>query len=204
MKPRNPYFLVLITILLLATLPAAAQEEIPAAHLTLENPAKLSGDEANAIYSELQERMAQGYAVSNLAIIRNYQNWQKFSANPYISATHGQRYISNYANRRGANYGALKEGEAYRVGTVLAKDSITVTGTNKSFPGALFVMEKLPKGTSPATADWRYILVNPDGSLFGDTTGEEPENVTYCHDCHEQEAENDYVFFIPEEHLLKQ
>ncbi len=72
-----------------------------------------------------------------------------------------------------------------------------MTKAGKVFPGALFLMEKLAAGASPGTADWRYIMIMPDGSLFGDSAGDTAAQVAYCHDCHAQRAADDFVFFVP-------
>ncbi|WP_170383838.1 cytochrome P460 family protein [Ruegeria atlantica] len=180
---------------------AAAQSTDEDAHIAIENPADLSKEEASRIYKSLQKRMARGYDAAQLDLLMNYQNWPLFNDAPYISATHGQRYVNSYANRMAHNYGTLQEGEKLPVGSVLAKDSVTVTDEGNIHPGALFVMEKLPEGTSPDTADWRYIMVLPDGSMFGDTTGFRASAVAYCHDCHEAVADRDYTFFVPEDYI---
>ena len=180
---------------------ALAQSTGEDAHIAIENPADLSKEEALQIYKSLQRRMARGYDAAQLDLLMNYQNWPLFNDAPYISATHGQRFVNSYANRMAHNYGTLQEGEKLPVGSVLAKDSVTVTDEGNIHPGALFVMEKLPEGTSPDTADWRYVMVLPDGSLFGDTTGFRASAVAYCHDCHEAVADRDYTFFVPEEYI---
>ncbi|MEM7302073.1 MAG: cytochrome P460 family protein [Pseudomonadota bacterium] len=180
-----------------------ADKEPTGSHLAIEDPAKLSGDELNSVYEQLKERMASGYAISGKQEIRNYQRWQIFNSQPYLSATHGRRYINSYANRLGRDYGEVGEGESYPEGSIFAKDSITVTKEGKVFPGALFVMEKLKPGTSETTADWRYFMINPDGSMSGDTLGDDPEEVQYCHECHEGVADSDYVFFVPKKYRLK-
>jgi len=180
-----------------------AQDGVGDAHLPILNPAEPTPEEAQRIYDELKERMADGYALSKLDIVEDYQSWQRYNTVPYMSATHGSRFINNYANDKAKNYGRLKEGETFAAGTVFAKDAITITEDGKQFPGALFVMEKMPKGTNEPTADWRYIVVNPDGSFFGDTTGDEPQLVQYCHACHIQVADDDYVFYVPEDYRAK-
>ena len=181
---------------------ALAQDTAETAHVAVENPAELTQEQANAIYDELKARLDALYAPADLDLIKNYQSWKRYNTAPYISATHGQRFVNNFVNEIGSDYGKLKSGERYPVGTVLAKDSITVTDDGKTFPGAMFVMEKLPEGRSPETADWRYVMVIPDGSVFGDTIGDEPELVEYCHVCHEAVADDDYVFYIPEDYRL--
>ena len=174
------------------------------AHLAIENPAALSKDEARVHYRALTRRMARGYAAAQLDILINYQSWPLFNDAPYISATHGQRYVNSYANRMAHNYATLAEGEVLPVGSVLGKDSMTVTDEGNVHPGALFVMEKLAAGTSPETADWRYIMVMPDGSLFGDTMGFRAGAVAYCHDCHAAVADRDYTFYVPEDYIAEE
>lgn len=181
---------------------AQAKSNTNNGHLTINNAADIHADEVNQIYAELKNRMAKGYGLSRLTLARNYQSWKRFNSAPYLSATHGQRFVNNYANHIGRAYGTLKDGERFPEGTVLAKDSITIMDNGKFFPGALFIMEKLRAGKSPDTADWRYVVVNPDGSLYGDTTGELSELVAYCHTCHQAKSNKDYVFFIPEEYRI--
>jgi len=38
-------------------------------------------------------------------------------------------------------------------------------------------MEKMPSGFSYVTGDWRYSMIMPDGSLFGETRGANDERV---------------------------
>jgi hypothetical protein len=204
-----PFTIRLVTIpaLLLsltASPNAAAQESGEQAHIAVENPADLTSDEANRIYNSLRRRLAEGYATSGMEIVDNYQSWKRYNSAPYLSATHGQRFVNNYANAASGDYGRLKVGGTYAPGTVLAKDSVTVTTQGKVFPGALFVMEKLQSGSNPDTADWRYVMIIPDGSIYGDTTGDEPELAEYCHACHQARADDDYVFFVPEAYKIGQ
>lgn len=183
--------------------PVHGQGTVQSGHTAVEKPAILSESEASKVYAEIQERMAESYALARLPIIKEYQSWTRYNSAPYLSATHGQRFVNNYANDRANGYGNLAKGEKYRTGTVFAKDSVTVTEKNEIFPGAMFVMEKLPIGTNPETADWRYVMVLPDGTLYGDTTGDDPEQVEYCHACHAAKAGQDFVFFVPEKFQRK-
>ncbi|WP_170765995.1 cytochrome P460 family protein [Ruegeria lacuscaerulensis] len=198
-------FFISLSTLVFSTFAASgvfAQSSDEDAHLAIENPADLPKEEALRIYESLQKRMARGYGGAQLDLLLNYQDWPLFNDAPYISATHGQRYVNSYANRMAHNYGTLQEGEKLPMGSVLAKDSVTVTDEGNIHPGALFVMEKLAEGANPETGDWRYIMVMPDGSLFGDTMGFRAPAVAYCHDCHEAVADRDYTFFVPEEYIV--
>jgi hypothetical protein len=181
----------------------ANAQEVPGAHLAIKNPAVLNTDEINKVYDQLKERMAGGYDLAKLPILKNYQSWKQYNSEPYNSSTHGKRYVNNYANKLVINYGKLKKGETYPAGTVFAKDTITITEQKKVFPGAMFVMEKLAEGKSPDTRDWRYVMVLPDGSLFGDSMGDEAKAVEYCHACHIQKSRQDYVFFVPDKYRIE-
>ncbi|MEP0943762.1 MAG: hypothetical protein ABJH20_18815, partial [Rhizobiaceae bacterium] len=97
--------------LLSATATATAQENAETAHVAVANPADLSHAEANAIYDKLQTKLDELYAPAELELIKNYQSWKRYNSAPYISATHGQRFVNNFANEIGKDYGKLKIGE---------------------------------------------------------------------------------------------
>uniref|UniRef100_UPI003D3252A6 hypothetical protein n=1 Tax=Maribacter flavus TaxID=1658664 RepID=UPI003D3252A6 len=82
---------------------ALAQSEPSDSHIAIEDPAELTKDEAREIYDGLKERMAGLYAASELDEIGNYQSWDIFNDAPFVSATHGQRYVNNYANAIAVN-----------------------------------------------------------------------------------------------------
>ncbi len=180
-----------------------AQDDPEKSHITLKNPAVLSAVEAEEIYQAMKKQLDEAYAGARVPLIEGYQTWKRYNTGPYISATHGRRFVNNFAFGDNGTYGTLKDGESHPVGTVLAKDSITLTDKGTRFPGAMFVMEKLAEGRSPDTGDWRYLMIIPDGTIFGDTLGDDPDLVEYCHLCHEDKADQDYVFFVPEEFRVK-
>ena len=39
----------------------------------------------------------------------------------------------------------------------------------------------------------------PDGSLLGDSTGDNADKVDFCDECHSAVADNDRLFYVPEE-----
>ena len=169
----------------------------PEGHVKIERPADLDAADASAIYREIAKRMAEGYAQSDYADAKVYQQWTKQNSAPYLSPGHGNRFLNNYGNAIAKGYLALDVDEKMPVGSILAKDSFTVTDNQEIFAGALFLMEKLEEGKHPATGDWRYAMILPDGSLIGDTLGDDPDSMTFCHDCHEQVADTDFLFGIP-------
>lgn len=173
---------------------AIAQSDGETGHITIEKAANLSATEAEEIYTRLADLMAKRYSIAGMRVGTQYRGWMRFNSAPYLSETHGNRYVNNYANRLGNAYGSLTKGLRFPAGTVLVKDSFTVTDENKAFPGALFVMEKLSPVASPDTGDWRYVGIYPDGSMIGDTVGFMPDRVRYCHQCHRSRADYDFVF----------
>ncbi|NND50578.1 MAG: hypothetical protein HKN60_10035 [Rhizobiales bacterium] len=168
-------------------------------HITIETPGQLTPDEASEVYQELADKMARGYADTGYAIVRDYQNWTLYNTSPYLSATHGNRYVNNYANDKAIGYERVGDGVVMPEGAVFAKDSFTVTDEDQLLPAPLFVMEKLAAGKSPDTADWRYVSILPDGTVFGDSQGASADRTIFCHECHIAVAEDDYLFYVPEE-----
>ena len=183
--------------------PAQAQikrdELTPKRHFKIERPANLSAAEALAIYDNIADAMAQGYALSGELAAQQYPKWRRYNSAPYRSATHGNRYVNNYANAKTKGYGALKPGERMPPGAVLAKDAFTVSADGDVYGGPLFIMEKLGQGVSPETGGWRYVMIMPDGSYFGDSTGDGAQRVKFCNGCH-QTAADDRLFFIPQKY----
>ena len=176
---------------------AKREDLVPKRHFKIERPANLSAAEALAIYANIADDMARGYAVSRELAAERFRKWRRYNSAPYRSATHGNRYVNNYANAKASRYGKLKSGEQMPPGALLAKDAFTVSANGDVYGGPLFIMEKLGEGASPKTGGWRYVMIMPDGSYFGDSTGDGAERVEFCNGCHSAVAANDYLFFIP-------
>jgi len=192
---------VLVPLTLLGISPALAQSDDALKanrHFKIKKPARLTPPEAMSVYDRVSEHMIKGYAVSKDQTAIKYGNWRRYNSAPYSSATHGNRYVNNYANALARGYDKMKSGQKMPAGAIIAKDSFTVTNDRAVFAGALFLMEKLPKGKSPDTGDWRYQMIMPDGSLFGDSQGTGASEVAFCHGCHKAQADLDFLYYIPE------
>ncbi len=63
-------------------------------------------------------------------------------------------------------------------GTVIAKESFSVTAAGKVKPGPLFIMEKRVAGVSPETNDWYYMAVAPSGTPMAVNV------MKACNECH--------------------
>ncbi len=175
----------------------------PKRHFKVQRPASLSPSEALSVYDNIADEMAQGYGVSMDPAALRFRKWRRFNNAPYKSATHGNRYVNNFVNGIGADaYGPMESGKKMPAGSVIAKDSFTVTSDTAVFAGALFVMEKMAKNTRPETGNWRYAMIMPDGSYLGDNEGDNADKVAFCHDCHKTKAKNDFLFFIPKKYRM--
>ena len=114
----------------------------PRRHSRLRNPAEVSRDEAARVYAIALPSLRLGYESSGEPVAGNYQSWQRFNTAPYLSATHGNHYINNYANALARDYGSFEGGGKLPPGSVLAKDSFSITASRGILLGPLFVMDQ--------------------------------------------------------------
>jgi hypothetical protein len=176
-----------------------AETDDPEGHFFVAKAAELGKDEAEIAYASLLDLMTRAYVASAEPSARRYLGWARVNDAPYRSVTHGNRYVNNYANPAAAAAGYGRAGAEMPAGAVIAKDSFTATAGGRRYPGALFLMEKLKPEASPETADWRYLMIMPDGSTFGDSRANGPR-MAFCHSCHAARADDDYLFFVPAEY----
>lgn len=180
----------------------AATVTTPKSHFKVQRPAEMFPNTAETVYQNIRAEMAAGYALARQPKLRNYLSWRRFNKAPYRSATHGARYVNNYANRAGVAYGDFEQAGRLPEGSILVKDSFTATADGGIYPGPMFIMEKMPTGFSSQSGDWRYAMIMPDGSLFGETKGVNSEAVQFCIGCHAERQQYDHLFFLPEEYRL--
>ncbi len=191
--------LVIASFWLLGTSPDEDRAEFaPEGHFVTMNAADSDADEAQSLYETIQNDMRERYARNDDPTASIYQHWKRFNSAPYRSKTHGERFVNNYGNGLAVGYEAIrKSGKPMPVGAVLAKDAFAITNDGDVYAQSLFLMEKLPAGTSRVTGDWRYVMITPTGETYGDTRGDSPEKVDFCHDCHRSVQRSDYLFGIP-------
>jgi len=172
----------------------------PRRHYRLRDPQPLDAERAAEIYAIARAAMRVGYALSGSTAARDYQSWRRYNSAPYLSATHGNHYLNNYANERALAYGEFEGAGRFPVGAVIAKDSFSVTKTGEILLGPLFIMEKMPQGFNYVSGDWKYTMVKPDGRFFGETNGPGAERVEYCIACHLAQERYDHLYFIPKDY----
>ena len=166
--------------------------------------AKLSDTKAADAYNGIVDKLQAGYAKSGHPAAAAYINWKRYNKVPYVSTTHGGRFVNNFANDIAEAYGRFEDAGVMPAGSVLAKNSFRVTSQDKIEPGPLFLMEKMSAGFSTESRDWRYTLIMPDGNVFGATRGDGSANVQFCADCHGSVSKTqDSLFFMPEDYRVK-
>ena len=144
--------------------------------------------------------MKTAYANSGNKYAAVFLNWKNYAKRPYVSATHGERFVMNYANEKASNYGKYEKAGKMAPGAVLAKNSFTVNGKGQVATGPLFLIEKHNAGFNRNTLDWQYTMIMPDGQIPGTTNGKGNASVKFCYECHDAAAaDQDAMMFLPEE-----
>ena len=148
--------------------------------------------------------MAEGYAKSGNQWAASYRNWRNVAAQPYVSDTHGARYVNNYANDIGAdNYSLFEEAGPAPAGSVLAKDSFAVKPNGKIGAGPLFLMEKMEAGFNADTGDWRYTLIYAERPDDRHNRRKGYQERRLCAECHLGVEDQDSRFFLDEDYRVQ-
>ncbi len=164
---------------------------------------ELTDAEAATVYDCVKGYQQAAYSVADNPAASQFLSWTSYSLIPYLSATHGGRYVMNYANAAAKDYGKFEAVGKLPPGAKIAKNSFVVAPNGKVALGPLFLMEKMDAGFNPESGDWRYTMIMPDGSTFGATKGKNSAGVAFCNECHSVvAAEQDYLYFLPEEYRI--
>ena len=164
---------------------------------------ELTDAEAVKVYDCLMKELKAAYAKSGSSVAASYQSWPRYSRQAFVSGTHGNRYVQNYANAKARAYGAYEKAGIMPPGAIVAKDSFAVMSNGKVTAGPLFIMEKMNAGFNADSGDWRYSMIMPNGSIFGTTNGAGSAKVGFCAGCHITVAPDvDSMMFLPEEYRV--
>lgn len=172
---------------------AASAQECTA--ISVEDAFDLEEAAINVLYDCLQERMAMGYAKQGDAVGSEYRTWAATATRPGVAGPHGNRLLNTFANDIAAEQYLKFEDEGFEmpVGSVLAKESITVSIKKKAArPGPLFIMTKVGTQDAPDTAGWLYAGLQPNGKVM-------KVKQSFCHDCHAGWEAQDYLGYPLEE-----
>jgi len=147
---------------------------------------EMSTDEVKAVYECLAADLHAGYAKGKKrwipeAYVSDYRSWSLASTAPAAPGFHSGRFLVTYVNDVGfeeyVKY--LEERGPMPAGTLIAKESFSVSEKGKVKPGPLFLMEKVETGKSPETGDWYYMMVSAKG------VPQAVNVVTACSECHQ-------------------
>ena len=114
---------------------------------------ELSDAQAVAFYKTHKNAMAKAYKKSGLSYAATYQTWKRYNTVPYISDTHGGRYVNNYANAKASAYGKYEKSGRLPEGAILVKDSFTGVAVNGGNPCAANPCAANPCAANPCAAN---------------------------------------------------
>lgn len=179
---------------------AAQTGGAPDSHMVIANPARISGERANAVYLSIRQNMRAHYLASGDPVAAEYQTWRRFNTEPYRSGPHGALFVNHYANGIASAYGRYERVGRLPEGAIVVKDSFVVTRSGEVMTGPLFLMEKRKKGFNPDTNDWLFMMIRPQGTVAGMTNGKNAEAVRFCGKCHNKApAGQDSLYFMPKD-----
>lgn len=184
---------------------AANADEGKVFHPAIADPANISPARAEEIYQAIRDQVRDNYARSGDPLFVEYQTWKRFTRLPYRSPNHGERFVNHYVNDTGKEYAKYEQAGSLPVGTIVIKDSFTVTRQGQVKTGPLFLMEKMPAGFKSLAGSWRFMMLRADGSTVGLTGGVNGQAMKFCAECHAKAgAAQDYLYFMPDEARLRQ
>jgi hypothetical protein len=143
-------------------------------------------EEAQVIYDCIKDDLHASYMKGDkrwipVGYVADYRSWTPANTLPANPGFHGGRFLLTWINDVGAEeYLKFAEDDAVNIpaGTVIAKESFSVTVAGKVKHGPLFIMEKRVAGTSPKTNDWYYMAVAPTGTPMAVNV------MKACNECH--------------------
>ena len=169
--------LAMAAVLTVAAGAASAQD---CTAVTVEDQFDLTEEQIAVLYECLSDKMAEGYAKEGDGIAKNYRNWAPTATRAAVAGAHQNRLLNTYANDVAAEQ-YLKfeeEGVVMPVGSILAKESITISLKKKAArPGPLFTMIKVGEAAAPEAGGWLYGGIQPNGKVM-------KVKQSFCHDCH--------------------
>jgi hypothetical protein len=142
-------------------------------------------EEAQVVYDCIKDDLHAGYMTGDkrwipTGYVADYRSWTPANTLPANPGFHGGRFLLTWINDVGAEEYLKFADENVNIpaGTVIAKESFSVTVAGKVKHGPLFIMEKRVAGTSPETNDWYYMAVAPNGTPMAVNV------MKACNECH--------------------
>ena len=144
--------------------------------------------ETAALYDCVSDRLIEGYTKEGDEVAAVYRDWGVTATGPAAPGTHSGRWLLTFANDVAYDtyieYG-FGDDFSMPVGSVLAKESYSLTKDGAPRPGPLFIMTKVEAGgEAEEFGNWVYAAVRTNGKPMGIKQG-------FCHGCHEAFADQD-------------
>ncbi len=146
----------------------------------------LTFEEAQVVYDCIAADLHAGYMKGDkkwipIGYVADYRSWTSANTLPANPGFHGGRFLLTWINDVGAEeyLKFAEENVSIPAGTVIAKESFSVTVAGKVKKGPLFIMEKRVAGVSPETNDWYYMAVAPTGMPMAVNV------IKACSECHQ-------------------
>ena len=172
--------------------PKAAKDEEP------------TNEEIKQAQECIWDSLTAGYAKAPTPWAKDFTSWTNVSTQAYQSATHGNRYVMNFADSVAKDYAKYEKSGVLPVGSVLAKPSFSINGKGEVKPGPLFFMEKHEDGFDKEAQNWKYSMVTPTGKFNGGAAGPTPKGLRFCVNCHVNTGgEYDSLLYVPEDYRIK-
>ena len=154
----------------------------------------LSQDQIQALYDCLKSELRAGYASKDGALTKEYQEWKAVSKSPAAPGTHGKRFLITYANDAAFDEYVKYSDERgpMPVGSILAKESFSLSKKGKARKGPLFFMTKLAAGEAAKFGDWLYGAFKPNGKVM-------KVKQSFCHGCHKAFEDQDSLGYPDED-----
>ncbi|KAA3620670.1 MAG: hypothetical protein DWQ08_15135, partial [Proteobacteria bacterium] len=143
----------------------------PRRHFRLRHPADAEPAELERLYQGIRGALAKLYSHGDASELTGYQDWTRFNRTPYLSKVHGNHYLNNYGNDLASSYADYPAILNFPPGAVLAKDSFAITESGAVLLGPLAVMVKMASGFNAVSGDWKFLQIQPNGEILGETNG---------------------------------
>ncbi|MEP5731974.1 MAG: cytochrome P460 family protein [Sulfitobacter sp.] len=136
--------------------------------------------DVDRLYKCISDDLAEGYAAQDNEVGSVYRDWQVTATRAAAPGAHSNRMLLTFANETAYEpYVQYTSDESFvmPVGSVLAKESFSLTKKGKPRRGPLFVMTKVAAGEADEFGNWVYAAVQPKGKVM-------KIKQSFCHDCH--------------------
>ena len=156
----------------------------------------LEDAEVQTLYDCILDKMRSGYGAAG-GVASEYTGWQAAATLPAAPGPHGKRFLMTFVNETGfAEYVKYSDERGpMPTGTLIAKESFSVSKKGKVKVGPLFIMEKVAAGNADEFGNWVYSAYQPKGKAM-------KIKQKFCHGCHGAFEDQDSLGYPDEDYWL--